>query len=468
MPDYLPSRVLNQACLRLKPAQWRAVLRRVEELSRRRGLLYNDDRGRPKIIDMTLRPWVLTTTQFHYFTQVAQVIRQALSQLWQLHRRLPEAQQILPLSAGEASWVREATAHAGPAQYVVMGRLDSTAVYHHADWRRRFLCLEPNTVGVGGIHYAPAAQSVWHDAVYPALRPHLPPLRLRPLYDPRLLLAHELKAMLRLHRRRGGHIVLIENQDYKGGTVEFEALARHLTAAGLHASAADPRQLRIKRGEVYFRNHVVDLAYRDSELKEFVEMERDGHDLSAMRRLVREHRVISTATGEFDHKSAWEIFTEPRFARYFTAAQRRLFHDHFLWTRLFRQAKVTSPRGTTMDLIRYTRTHQQGLVLKPNHAYGGEGVTIGCCVTRRVWERTIEQALRGRASYVAQQLAPPQDDHFPVVASNGEAALRRSFVVSGFFVNSTGMSLVGRYSKAEVVNVSRGGGLIAVFEALAV
>jgi len=188
-------------------------------------------------------------------------------------------------------------------------------------------------------------------------------------------------------------------------------------------------------------------------------MEARGHRLSALRRAVQEGRLVSGLTWEFDQKSAWEIFTDARYARYFTPAQRRLFREHLLWTRLVREAHVTDASGHTVDLIPWIRRHKERLVLKPNTLFGGEGVTLGKTVNQREWESVLQRALRGKERYVVQALAHVPTDTFPMLREGGVHFTERC-VVSGFFFNSSAIGLVGRFSGLPVVNVSRGGGLI--------
>ena len=68
--------------------------------------------------------------------------------------------------------------------------------------------------------------------------------------------------------------------------------------------------------------------------------------------------------------------------------------------------------------------------------------------------------MRGRRRYVVQELARLATETFPALADGGVKTVTRASV-SGFFFNSTGIGLVGRFSASPVVNVSQGGGLIA-------
>ena len=458
MITYIPRAILDRPFRRLPRRSLLDRLHALRALADARGIRYLDDAGRPRTIDIALKPWVLTSHQLLAFHHVARHLADALLQVVRLHARLPAVRRIVYFTPDRAAWLA-LCAHPRSRPLGVVGRLDSTATYDHAGWRADFRMLEPNTVGVGGVYYAPAACSVAMDVVGDLLTQAMPGRAITATPDPRWLLIDELAAVARRLGRPLRGVALIENTDFTTGTDEFQELARYLTGRGIPAVVADPRALRLSGGELRANGQRVDLLYRDSELQEFVDMERAGARLTALRAAIRQGRLISGLTWEFDQKSAWEIFTDARYARWFTPAQRRLFRDHLLWTRLVREERVTDATGRLVDLPGYIRRHRARLVLKPNSLFGGEGVVIGYTVTQRAWERELARALRGRERYVVQEVARIPTDEFPMLSDGGARWIAR-WVVSGFFFNSTGIGLIGRFCGAPVVNVSQGGGLL--------
>jgi len=456
--DYIPRATIERAFRRLPRRSLIDRLHAMRALAAVRGVRYVDDAGRPRTIDIALKPWVLTSAQLFCFHRVAQQLADALLRLSHLYAELAAVRSVIRFDPARERWMR-LCAHPRARPLAVIGRLDSTALYDHGGWQRAFRMLEPNAVGVGGVHYAPTGCAIVMDVAGDVLSAALPGRAITATPDPRQLLVDELRAVAtRLSRPLRG-IALIENTDFTTGTDEFQELARYLNGRGLAAVVADPRELRLARGRLYAKGLPVDLLYRDSELAEFVEMEAAGQRLGALRQAIRQGRLISGLTWEFDQKSAWEIFTDERYARYFTAAQRRLFREHLLWTRLVRAARVTDPSGRPVDLPTFIRRNRQRLVLKPNSLFGGEGVVIGRTVSQRVWERQLHRALHGTEYHVVQQLARIATDTFPSLHDGGMRWLNRC-VVSGFFFSSTGIGLVGRFSGKPIVNVSQGGGLI--------
>ncbi|MBI4343916.1 MAG: hypothetical protein HY601_03775 [Candidatus Omnitrophica bacterium] len=457
--DYLPRHHLDRALRRLGRAALLDRLHALRALSDVRGMRYLDDRGRARTITMALKPWLLTTRQLWFFHQAMRRLVDALLVLPGLYAEHPQVRRVIRFSPQREEWLRLAQ-HRRSRPLAAIGRLDSTALYDHAGWRSAFRMLEPNAVGVGGVHYAPTGSGILLDVLGDVLTRLLPGRAVTPVPDPRQLLLEELRDVARRLGRPLRGVALIENTDFTTGTDEFGQLAAHLRRLGLRAVVADPRELRLARGQLLAKGEPVDLLYRDSELAEFVAMESRGRRLTALRQAVREGRLISGLTWEFDQKSAWEIFTDPRFAQAFSPAQRAFFRRHVLWTRLVREDRVTDASGRWVDLPPYIRRHRARLVLKPNTLFGGQGVVLGATVTQRVWERHLARALHGRERYVVQALAPVARDTVPYL-DGGRARYEERATVSGFYFSSRGISLVGRFSAQPVVNVSQGGGLIA-------
>jgi hypothetical protein len=459
MSGHIPRQVLEDGLRRLGRQALRDRLHALRALADVRGMRYVADDGRERIIELALKPWVLTSEQLLFFHHVVQGLSGALSRLARLYAALPSVREVIRLGPEQEAWLGLG-AHPRSRPLAVIGRLDSTAIYDHERWRETFRMLEPNAVGVGGVHYAPTGCSIILDVLRDVLAQALPGRVITPTPDPRRLLLEELRAVARkLHRPLRG-VALLENGDFTTGTDEFHALAGYLRRGGVQAVVADPRELRLARGELTARGLAVDLLYRDSELSEFIEMERAGRRLAALRQAVRQGRLISGLRWEMDQKSAWEIFTDARYAHAFPPAQRRLFREHLLWTRLVRDARVSDPTGRLVELPRYILRRQAHLVLKPNALFGGTGVTLGARVSRRAWEARLHLALEGPDRYVVQQLAGIPSDTFPRF-EDGAVRWQSRCVVSGFFFSSSGIGLVGRFCADPVVNVSRGGGLIA-------
>jgi len=123
---------------------------------------------------------------------------------------------------------------------------------------------------------------------------------------------------------------------------------------------------------------------------------------------------------------------------------------------------VGLPDGQLGDLLPYVRREQESLVLKPNRAYGGEGVVIGHTQTRAEWETAIDKALADSERWVVQQLASIPVSEFPVLGPDGKVQVEPFYLVMGFAPTKYGLAVLGRVSQKQVVNVAQRGGMCAV------
>ncbi|MBI3616284.1 MAG: hypothetical protein HY211_07185 [Candidatus Omnitrophica bacterium] len=456
---------VNAAFLRIPKARIKKLLADREKLSVKHGLSMFTPKGKARIIQVHLRPWVIDSAQHRFFHRTCMILRGALTRLMPLYLSDPEVQRVLPLEPEEREWMLAANAPRLQRPQSVVDRLDTTATFTPSDWRENFWFLEPNSVGIGGVHYIPATCGLTAEWVLPALKRALPDLKMEFQDDIRVLLLKLFARHAKGIGRRLRRVALIEDQSVDGGTDEFTSVARYFRRCGLAAVTADPRDVVIWKGSVTVKGKPVDLLYRDSEITEILEMAgRRKHRVAGIREAFLRNQVISSIAGEFDHKSAWELFTNPEFSQHFTRRQKRLFRKHLLWTRLLWDRKTTGPQGKSVDLVSFVRRNRETLVLKPNREYGGEGVVFGHQVTQSAWERQLARAMKRPFTHVIQQSALVRAELFPVAEKNGTVRLEPYYAVTGFAASPDGMAVLGRASKEAVVNVSRKGGLIAIWK----
>jgi hypothetical protein len=269
---------------------------------------------------------------------------------------------------------------------------------------------------------------------------------------------------LELLRRPARNVCFIEPKYAGSGPDEQEALAQYFhDHYGLKVMHADPAELSLDNGEVTYEGDVVDLGYRDYSVLDLVELEKQGASIEPMWLLFRQNRMISSIAAELDQKSCWEVLTDPEFTqRYFNADERQVFRRHVLWTRILSDRKTVLPDGTTGELLPYVRGEHETLVLKPNRAFGGEGVLLGHGVSSAEWERAVERALADSQRWVVQQLASISVTEFPVLGPDGHVHNEPFYAVMGFAPTKYGLTIMGRASQKQVVNVAQRGGLCVV------
>jgi len=269
------------------------------------------------------------------------------------------------------------------------------------------------------------------------------------------ILRHAKKIGIQLKR-----VALIEELREMGGPIEFEEFRDYFKSKGLDAVVADHRDLTLHKGKLFANGYPVQMVYRDTELEEMIEMEKEGDNMKGFREAFRRNAVVSSLMGELDHKSALEILTTPAFSNYFSSVQRRIFKEHVSWTRLLRHSHTTDPHGRKMDPYRYAKRHQEQLVLKPNREFGGVGVIFGKDLTRRDWDTALQKAYKKPGEWVMQHIATIHQKKF-ITGRGGKLREESLNVVDGFIVTPDGISIIGRGSRREVVNVARQGGLVA-------
>jgi diaminobutyrate-2-oxoglutarate transaminase len=268
--------------------------------------------------------------------------------------------------------------------------------------------------------------------------------------------------LLTQHARRlglapGFTVGILENRDWTLGITEMGSLERFLTARGVRCVVGDPRDLR-DSPQLMLAGKPIDLIYRNMELADFVALERDGHDMRAVRAAFKQNRVLSGLAGDFDHKSTWEVLTSKKTRHLIDPADRAFLRRHLLWTRLVRETRTEGPDGKMVELIPYIRTHQKSLVLKPNRACGGEGVTLGPLLPATKWKKALERALAEPGAWVVQRFHKGTQKHFPRRRNDHEPY----FVTYGVVSSPDSFGVLGRACRKAIVNVSAGGGLVAL------
>ena len=456
---------VRQATRHVTDATFARVAKRLVEAAREQDGTYERD-GVVEPVRVMLRPLLVMPEQLSYVHHVCTRISDALKQLPQLFIDDPDVRRILAISEHEEAWLRDAW-RPDQGSSPIYGRLDAVCNFASAGWRESLQFMEANLSGVGGIHYGPLAETLVLREVVPTLCAHDPDLEIERPRDQRELFLQLLLDHAHAVGRRKPNLCFIEPKYDAGGSNEQPALMRYLS--GKHDGAilhADPRELRMVGDEVYCGDVRVDIAYRDYEMRDLIALsEREGHDLAATRALFRQNRMISSVGGDFDHKSCWELLTDPEIAqRHFTGEERRLFDRHVLWTRVLSPRRTSLPRGEG-DLPEFARSHREDLVLKPNRGYGGTDIHIGRLTAQADWETLVDRALEHAGdcdrNWVVQSVTQLPVHEFPVVDDSGRVHEEPFYAVMGFAPTDGGLGVLCRVSQKQVVNVAQRGGLAA-------
>lgn len=444
----------------LSPAGIKKIADQVGRLSRIHHLTYTDDHGKTALINLTLRPRILHSKIEKNLHKLIRTFDKAFERVASLYFQVPDFYELFPFTMNERRWL----ACLQDRNYIpgrLATRWDANTTFAEKEWKEGHSFFEVNGVGVGGMWYGPTAGEVAMKAVVPELKKMDP--RFNPVPNPnmgRLLLGLILGQRKKIGRTRG--VIALAMEKASGSNfVEFECLAKMYTRLGHPTIVIEPTDLEMKKDDLFARGKKVDIVYRDTTLSELCLLEENGFDLQALREGFRRGQVISSLEGEFDHKSAFEVFTNSEYTSLFSPKERELFRRHILWTRLLKERKTTDSKEKKVDLIPYTIKNQNDLVLKPNRLYGGKGIVLGCEAKRAEWHKKISVALKEPGEWVIQALGILRTKSFfsPVDKKIKE---KDFYVVSGFFATEKGLGIVGRMSERMVVNVARRGGLTPI------
>lgn len=452
---------LRQLFFGMLPEKMSALAKQVREEATRRELLYFRN-GKAETINVMLRPAGIFSEQLNYFHYVALTLVAALKRMPELYLKDFNIREIVPLEELEAKWLWDTWGASHNQYHTVFGRLDAIVDLTSPFWKNTLSFIEPNLVGVGGIHLIPTAEGIIREIVVPALQESAPELDLESSQDLRDLFILELNDHTEAIGRKGQTICLIDPKYSGDGPNELETLTHYYRARKHEIYHADPAELVLRNNEVYYEGHLIDVAYRDYEVRDLAELEKEGENMRAIKHLFKQNQMVSSMAGDFDHKSCFQVFTDMRFAQYFSIEERNIFRRHVLWTRILRDERTTDPANEIIDLLDYVRKNRELLVIKPNRSYGGENVFIGPSVTDGEWEDAIENALKEPGAWVTQKFAPISVYDFPVIADDGSVQASQFYVVVGLAPTKYGVAVLGRASQKQVVNVAQRGGMLAV------
>jgi hypothetical protein len=460
---HLASRV-RKAFRRLAQDEQAALIAAVNLEAGRRHLVYLRD-GQQDVIVVFPWPVAALPDQLSYIHFVSLTVQNALKRLPEMYFQDFAVREALRIPPEEEEWLWQCW---GPSQRdnnPVFGRLDAVVDFTSPMWKNSLKFMEPNMSGIGGLHMVPTAERIVQEKVQPRLESQDPDLRLELAPDIRELLMQEIRDHLDAIGRPARNICFVEPKYASSGIDEQEELARYFHATyGMKVLHADPSELSLAGGEVFYAGEQIDLAYRDYTVSDLLALGRTGVDISPMKELFKQNRMISSITAELDQKACWEVLTDPRIAgKYFSADERQIFRRHVLWTRIVSDRKTTLPDGDEADLLEFVREERETLVLKPNRSCGGEGVVIGTASSEAEWQASVAKAVADPARWVVQQLATIPVHEFPVVGPDGVVHTEPFHVVMGFAPTQYGVAILGRASQKQVVNVALRGGMCVVF-----
>ena len=264
--------------------------------------------------------------------------------------------------------------------------------------------------------------------------------------------AHRLK-----EGKNPGLVAVVAEEETLRDVVENRNLAAHLNSVnGLSGALMAPYELEIKGGRVCWQGQPVSVIFMDFNTNVLLDLHRK-HNLNPLLQAVREGRVINPrGTEPINIKSIFEVITDPR--------NRERFHGETVqrtpWTRQFYPRQTKGPNGEHIaDLIEWTRSNLENLVLKPGRGYSGKGVSVGGI--HHDIDDIINLALKN-GDYIVQEKIPLNlwAENMPELDlenhSVGEVQNQTDF--RSFFGHKGLFGFLGRYGSVPT-NVGSGGGV---------
>ncbi len=440
------------------------LIKAIRKEAKARHLIYQND-GVDCVIPLLPSPITLRPDQLGYTHYVSQTLLNCIKRMPDMYFSSPEVRDLLRITDAEEEWLKECWTPAHKEANPMFARFDVAIDYSIPEWKDSIKFMEPNLTGIGGLHMSPTSMEVLADIMVPAMMVQDPTIRLQLAEDIRDLLLQDLMEHLDAIGRPEGNICVVDPKYSIDGPDEIQALQDYYKERyGIAVLHADVTELSLRGDEVYYGDARVDVVYRDASVLDLIDLASEGVDVAPMRALLRQNRVVSSIAAELDQKSCFEVLTDPILAdRFLTEAEQSVMRRHVLWTRILSDRRTTAPDGRTVDLLEFARTNREGLVLKPNRSYGGEGVLVGPGVDQSKWEEGIEGALKDENDrWVLQETAVIPKKSFHILDDSGELQVVPFNVVMGIAPSNYGVAMLVRASPGRVVNVAQGGGTCAV------
>jgi hypothetical protein len=274
-----------------------------------------------------------------------------------------------------------------------------------------------------------------------------------------------LQTLLECYREGGGReehpdIAIVDYEDVPTRT-EHHMFRDFFEERGYPALVCDPRDLTYEGGVLRSEGRPIDIVYKRLLVNELLER---IDQLQPLLQAARDRRV--TIVNPFRckpiHKKAiFAVLTDDEMARYLDAEERAAIAAHVPWTRRLQEGRTTR-HGQPIDLVAFTRSNRDRLVLKPNDEYGGKGVTIGWEASESEWDAAIADALR--ASFVVQEKVELERQAFPELAEDGSIRFRDLVVdLDPFVFQGEVEGFLTRLSGTSLANVTSGGGQVPAF-----
>jgi uncharacterized circularly permuted ATP-grasp superfamily protein len=226
---------------------------------------------------------------------------------------------------------------------------------------------------------------------------------------------------------------------------------------------ATPQELEWDGERLSFKGLEIDIVYKRLLVNEYLPIMDEYPALLDAYRAGATCLVNSFRSKLIHKKAVFSILTNERYRHLFDTDELIAIHAHVPWTRLFRE-ESTEYKTEKIDLLEWTRTNKEKLVLKPNDDYGGHGIYIGWNSTPAEWDDAIATALAD-GDYLVQERVKTAREQFPMLFGfeGGFQMVEQLVDLDPLLFNGVVGSAFTRLSSSELANVTAGGGMVPTF-----
>ncbi|MDD5085848.1 MAG: glutathionylspermidine synthase family protein [Candidatus Omnitrophica bacterium] len=272
-----------------------------------------------------------------------------------------------------------------------------------------------------------------------------------------------LKTLLHAYEEFGGteekpNIAIVDWRTVKTRS-EFEYLKQQFEDKGFRTVITDPRDLHLKGDKLYYGGFRIDLVYRRAVFNELLEKLDEIKDFITAYEKRWICMVNPLRSKLVSSKAVLSILTNPEYDRFFSDKENEIKRECLPWTRRLIDADKFYG-GRKIYLIDFLKDEKDSLVLKPSEGYGGEDVIIGSETKEDDWNRIIDRALKG--NWVVQEFVTVPIMTVPVIVNNRFDFQYKRTSLGAFSFNGHYAGGMARLSDRTVINVSSGGGIVAV------
>jgi hypothetical protein len=244
---------------------------------------------------------------------------------------------------------------------------------------------------------------------------------------------------------------------------EFELFKEYFEFRGHDTVIATPQELEYDGKRLVFKGLEIDIVYKRLLVNEYLPI------IDMYPALLNAYRdgvvcLVNSFRSKLIHKKAvFAILTDERYCDLFSGDERQAINSCVPWTRRFREERTTN-NDKQIDLVSWTRSNKEKLVLKPNDDYGGHGIYIGWNSTAIEWDDAIKLAL-AEGDYLVQERVKTAKEKFPMLFGyEGDVLMVEQLVdLDPLLFNGVVGSAFTRLSSSELANVTAGGGMVPTF-----